>query len=115
MFTASETRVQQTIQSALGALADPSAQFSVSNGACVASRLMLGQSIKNFVPIHAMLPPVTAPGLRDVAPNSQVPGASAALTHPAINEGWTTLVPDEALSELDSDLYEGAVVALAVK
>jgi hypothetical protein len=55
-LSGSETQVQNTITAALGALADPTAQFSVSNGSCTASRLFLGQSVKNFAPIHVLLP-----------------------------------------------------------
>lgn len=89
-----EAQVQATITAALGALADPTAIFSVSNGACVSSRLMLGQTVKGFVPIKASLPtvaqvtPAASPALheerRENAPGSQVPGDSA--THPAVSE-----------------------------
>ena len=90
-----EAQRQATIQAALAALIDPSSIFSISNGACVNSRLMLGQTVNNFKPIVATMPAASvSPNLRREevpAPNSAVPGAFS--THPAINDcqevtGW---------------------------
>jgi hypothetical protein len=120
-LTASETQAQATITTALGALAQPTAQFSVSNGACTVSQLFLGGYIPNFVPIHATLPAaLTTPDLRDGGPSSRVPSAQ---THPAVEppvenagwmlgDGWTDLKPDEAASERDTDVLIGVQAAL---
>lgn len=48
---ASENQVQQTITTAFGAIANPSAQFNISNGACVTTALMLGGVVPKFKPI----------------------------------------------------------------
>jgi hypothetical protein len=120
-LTAAETQAQATITTALGALAQPTAQFSVSNGACTVSQLFLGGYIPNFVPIHATLPAaLTTPDLRDGGPSSRVPSAQ---THPAVEppvenagwmlgDGWTDLKPDEAASERDTDVLIGVQAAL---
>jgi hypothetical protein len=126
-LNASETQVQATVTAALGALADPTAIFSVSNGACVSSRLMLGQSVKGFVPIKASLPtlaqvtPAASPALREERresqPGSQVPGAITSVpTHPAVSEiappdvqvaGWSIAAP------VSFEVDEGRLMAFA--
>jgi hypothetical protein len=77
-LSADEAQVQATIQSALGSLADPTAQFSVSNGACTGSKLFLGAYVNNFVPIKATLPSV-AQAVSPTTPNSAVPHATLTL------------------------------------
>lgn len=73
----SEQSVQNAITTGLAALADPTAEFTVSNGACTTSKLLLGNAIKNFAPIHAALPR---------AVNSQGP---ATAIHPADDSAAT--------------------------
>lgn len=84
-LTASETQAQANANTVLANLADPSAQFSVSGGACTQSKLFLGNSIKGFRPIIAQLPigPISVPATRREEPRSEVPGA---FTHPATND-----------------------------
>lgn len=100
-----EAQVQSTITAALGALADPTAIFNVSNGACVSSRLLLGQTIKNYVPIKATLASATVgnPSMRPNFPGTSIP-----------NTGATFITPDDldslflsAMADYRNDLASG--------
>jgi hypothetical protein len=139
-LSVAEAQAAANTNAALSVLADPTSQFSVSNGACIAARILFGQQLNNFVPIKASLPTIAqSPALREErrdGPGSQIPGATTSTpTHPAMSAlqpsmevagwrlpetihvaadepgtGWTTLVSDEAVSGHDT-----REVALAVR
>ena len=102
---ASEAQAQSTITAALAALANPTAQFNVANGACVSSALMLGAAVANFKPVVTTLPsyhliilpsaPDTPTGPVNV-PQSKVPVQT--MTHPAVDDvevaAWEVPVRD---------------------
>jgi hypothetical protein len=84
-LSATEAQAAANTNAALAVLVDPTSQFSISNGACAAARILFGQQLANFVPIRALLPvAVNAPTLRDrEGPSQQVPSS----WHPAVSEG----------------------------
>lgn len=110
-FAQGEAKIQGSINAALAAVADPTAQFSVGNGACVSSRLFLGDYKAKFVPIRAELGGQPTPAN---APKSIIP---TDYTHPALAPpmevaAWET-TPRDPFTPLDeSDRASGEFVAL---
>lgn len=111
-LTGSEAQVQQTIQAALSALMDPSAQFSVSNGACVTSKIFMGSYVPNFKPIVASLGSMVVPAS---GPASTVPIPNILTITPTKSEnmppGSPVLTPNVEVNN-STFAYSGTFASL---